>query len=438
MKRVKIIPALLAALPLALAAQVALADANSDLLDAAHAGEIERMNVALEHGADANATGEAGITALMYAAASGHPEAVQRLLDAQARVNTRVGPNGITALRIAVAAGSADAAQRLLAAGADRNDTDVNGSRLLFAAAGNGDVQLLDLFLTEGEDVNFKRKAGGYTALDAALEGQHWAAAEHLLSHGAKLAASVTGRDEALLKLLELEPVVKVGTMTLVQTVDLPSPGLFRAMLEQGARTDVTDAQGNSLLMLAAKRHHVTALAALLAAGLDVNARNGDGDTPLAFVAGKSEYELMVVGIGLALGQDRTSLMKLIFRPAQKSTESAATKRRLEAASLLLAAMADPNAADSEGDTPLLEATRSGDAELVSLLIGAGAEVDARSASGSAPLLHAAQFGLQEIARILLEADADTAVTDSQGRTPLELAEAGGFDAIVRLLKARG
>jgi ankyrin repeat protein len=286
--------------------------------------------------------------------------------------------------------------------------------------------------------VNFKRRAGGYTALDAALDGQHWAAAEHLLAHGATLAASVAGRDEALLKLLELEPVVKVGTMTLVQTVELPSPALFQAMLEQGARTDLTDAGGNSLLMLAARRHHVTALAALLAAGLDVNARNGAGETPLAIASGKSEYELMVVGIGLALSPDETSLMKLVFRPAQKSNESVATARRLEAARLLLSAMADPNMVDTGGDTALLEATRSGDAELVSLLIAAGAEVDARNTDGMAPLLHAAQFGLQEIAAILLEARADPSVTDSQGRTPLQLAEAGGHDAIARLLRARG
>jgi ankyrin repeat protein len=438
LKSVRTIPALLAVLPMLVAGRVALADVNRELLEAARAGAIEQMNAALNGGANADATGEAGITALMYAAASGHPEAVQRLLDAHARVNTLAGPNSITALRIAVAAGSTDAARRLLAAGADRNDTDANGSRLLFAAAGNGSVELLDLFLVDDEDVNFKRRAGGFTALDAALEGQHWAAAEHLLAHGATLAASVTGRDEAVAKLLELEPVVKVGTMSLVQTVDLPSPALFRAVLAQGARTDLIDANGNSLLMLAAKRHHVTALAALLAVGLDVNARNGAGDTPLAIAAGKSEYELVVVGIGLALGQDRTSLMKLIFRPAQKSTESAATARRLEAARLLLAAKADPNAANAGGDTPLMEATRSGDAELVALLIGAGARVNASNTAGSAPLLHAAQFGLQEIATILLDAHADASVTDSEGRTPLELAEAGGFENIVSMLKARG
>lgn len=436
MKSAPALRAALALLPLLLVARPAAANANEDLLAAARKGDVRAMATALEQGAEPDTATDQGVSALMFAAASGRPEAVQRLLDAHARVDARVGPNAISALRIAVAAGSADAARRLLVAGADRNDTDANGSRLLFAAAGNGSIELLELFLVPGEDVNHKRKVGGYTALDVALEGQHWAAAEYLLAHGATLTASVAGREQALQKLLELEPVVKPGTMSLVQTVELPSPTLLRAVLAQGARTDFTDAEGNTLLMLAARRHHVTALAALLGAGLDVNARNAAGHSALAIAAGKSEYELMVVGIGLALGQDQAALSKLIFRPAQKSHESAATARRLEAAKLLLAAMADPNASDAGGDTPLLQATRSGDAELVALLIAAGAKVDARNESGNAPLLFAAQFGLREITAALLEAHADPAVTDGEGRTPLQLARAGGHQAIATLLEA--
>ncbi len=224
--------------------------------------------------------------------------------------------------------------------------------------------------------------------------------------------------------------------MSLVQTVELPSPALFRAVLAQGAQTNFTDADGNTLLMLAAKRHHVTALAALLAAGLDVNARNTAGNSALAIAAGKSEYELMVVGIGLALGPDQASLSRLIFRPAQKSNESAATARRLEASQLLLAARPIRMPRTTAGDTPLLHATRSGDAELVALLIAAGAKVDARNESGNAPLLFAAQFGMREIAATLLDAHADAAVIDGEGRTPLQLARAGGHEAIVKLLEA--
>jgi ankyrin repeat protein len=100
--------------------------------------------------------------------------------------------------------------------------------------------------------------------------------------------------------------------------------------------------------------------------------------------------------------------------------------------------MADPNTADTLGDTPLLKATRSGDAELVAMLIAAGAKVDAPNDSGSTALLVAAQFGLRDVAGVLIDAHADLSVTDSQGHTPLELARAGGHEAIVRLLQEHG
>jgi ankyrin repeat protein len=309
---------------------------------------------------------------------------------------------------------------------------DANTDLLVAAATGN--IDAVDAALRLGADVNAAGEAG-LTALDAALDRQRWTAAEHLFECGALLTASVTGKERALLKLLDLEPVLHPRTRTLVKVVDLPGPKLFRAVLAQGASTTFTDERGNTLLMLAAKRHHVTALQALLAAGAEVDARNADGDTALAIASGKNEYELMVIGIGLALQPDRDALMKIVFRPAQRSDESPATARRLEAAKLLLAARADPDASDRRGDTALFEATRAGDAELVALLIAAGASVDRRNAAGNAPLLMAAQFGLSEIAAELIGARADLKVRDDAGHTPLEVARAAGHVGVVALLE---
>lgn len=460
---------LCAALPLLVVASAAMADANADLLtavnesDSRHAiealaqgadantrgaqqasalmlaaehGDIATMRALLGAGADVNAVRAGGLTPLMHAAASGEPAAVKLLLEARAPVNPRATTSGMTALRAAVATGAADSAKLLLAAGANRNEVDGSGARLLFTAAGSGSVELLELFLTRGENVNRKRAAGGFTALDVALERQHWAAAEYLLNHGATLSASVAGKNQALLKLLDTESVVQPRKPNpLVQAADLPSVALFKAMLAQGASTTFTDAKGNTLLMLAAKKHHVTALEALVAAGLDVDARNAEGDTALTIAAGRSEYELVVVGIGLALGQTREAVTRLMFRPTPKSSESVPTARRLQAARVLLDARANPNAADNSGDTPLLKATRTGDAELVALLIAAGADVNARSTTGSSPLLVAAQFGLAEIATALVRARADPAIRDGDGRSPLELATLGRHESIVRLLQ---
>jgi ankyrin repeat protein len=418
------------------------ADANalgrddvSALMLAAERGHVDVMRVLLEAGADPAATRSGGINVLMHAAASGKAEAVQILIDAnKVDVNARATRNGLTALRVAAATGSVDCARVLLAAGANTDELDTSGANLLFTAAGNGSVEMIDLLLHHGADVNHRR-GDGYTPLDAALERQRWRAAERLLARGARLEASATGKDMVLRKLLELEPVISPDSMSLVQVVELPSPELFRAVMAQQARADYVDENGNNLLMLAAQRHHVTALQALLAAGLDANARNAAGETALTLAAGRSEYELMVIGIGIALGQDREKLTKLIFRPAQPSSQSAATARRLEAARLLLAAKSDPDIADDAGDTPLIEATRSGDAELVEMLVKAGANANQRNKAGATALLLAAQFGFRDIARTLVEAKADLDVKDPEGRTPLELARAGGHQETAAVLE---
>lgn len=454
---------------LLVAAPLALADPASDLLESASSGDLALLSAALEQGAqsdsrdergttalmraaehghvpvvrallkagaDPNAERQGGITPLMHAAAGGNVEVATLLLDAGARVDARAQDNALTALRVAVATAAPDMARRLLAAGADRNEQDEDGARLLFTAAGAGSVPLLQLLLTPEEDVNHKRTIGGHTALDVALERQHWAAAQYLIEHGATLAASVTGKEGVLRKLLELQPVLQPRKAnSLVQVVDMPSRELFRAVLAQGARTSFKDDQDNTLLMLAARRHHVTAVEALLGAGVDVHARNAEGDTALTIASGKSEYELIVVGIGLALGEDRDSLMRVVFRPASRSSESPSTARRLQVAQLLLAAQADANSADTGGNTPLLEATRTGDAELVTMLLAAGARVNERNLAGNAPMLHAAQFGLHEIATELLMARADLSLRDSEGRAPLDLARAGGHHKLVELLE---
>ena len=454
---------------LLIAAPLALADSTADLMDAASRGDVARLSAALEQGAesdardergttplmvaaehahvevvrallaagaDANAEREGGITPLMHAAASGNAGIARLLLEAGARVDARAADNGLTALRVAVATASPDMVRELLGAGADRDQQDEDGARLLFTAAGTGSVPMLQLLLTPGEDVNHKRGNGGHTALDIALERQHWAAAQYLVEHGATLAASVTGKEGVLRKLLDLQPVLQPRKAnSLVQVVEMPSAALFRAVLAQGASTSFKDDEGNTLLMLAAKRHHVTAVEALLGAGADVHARNAEGDTALAIASGKSEYELIVVGIGLALGEDRDSLMRVVFRPASPSSESPSTARRLQVARLLLAARADANSADTGGNTPLMEATRTGDAELVTMLLAAGANVNERNRAGNAPMLHAAQFGLHEIASELLMARADLSVRDSEGRVPLDLARAGGHHKLVELLE---
>jgi hypothetical protein len=95
---------------------------------------------------------------------------------------------------------------------------------------------------------------------------------------------------------------------------------------------------------------------------------------------------------------------------------------------VLVAAGADPNARNQRGETPLFGRDT---AEAVSALIEAGADLTARDEAGRTALF--AQ-GDPEIAGVLIHAGADLHVTDREGQAPLETAQSE--DVALMLLDA--
>ncbi len=94
------------------------------------------------------------------------------------------------------------------------------------------------------------------------------------------------------------------------------------------------------------------------------------------------------------------------------------------AALALIAAGADPNAADDRpvighGAMSLHFAAGVGDVELVRALVAAGAAVDARSLAGHTPLWWACNNGRTAAARELLAAGADPNIRCTEGYSPL-------------------
>lgn len=72
--------------------------------------------------------------------------------------------------------------------------------------------------------------------------------------------------------------------------------------VDAGAPADLTDAQGNTLLMLAAYHGHPALVSGLAARGADVDRVNDRGQTPLAGAVFKAEDE--VVRVLLTAGAD--------------------------------------------------------------------------------------------------------------------------------------
>ncbi|HEX2752833.1 MAG TPA: ankyrin repeat domain-containing protein [Alphaproteobacteria bacterium] len=150
----------------------------------------------------------------------------------------------------------------------------------------------------------------------------------------------------------------------------------------------------------AAATGDVAAMAALLERGVDINTRNGNGETALRIAALNNDVP---------------------------------TTR------LLLDKGADPNMADNAGRTPLSRAAGEGFNVLLKLLLAApGIDVDAQKIDGDTALRLAVVHNHLESTRLLLEAGANPNIQNSEGNTPLIRAVAQGYTEITKILLEHG
>lgn len=182
-----------------------------------------------------------------------------------------------------------------------------------------------------------------------------------------------------------------------------------------------------TLLFRACSQGDINQVKHLLDQGVNVNARQEDGETPLMFAA--VEGKLDVVELLLDRGADINALSinneTALVRSVGMSHESAA---------LLL-----QRGADIEKGNPLAHAAGIGDVRMIQLLLEKGANVNAATSEGHSPLTAAVSREVSpDIIRLLLKAGADVNHRTKRGETALTIAEQNGDDAMVSLLKRPG
>lgn len=99
---------------------------------------------------------------------------------------------------------------------------------------------------------------------------------------------------------------------------------------------------------------------------------------------------------------------------------------------------ADINAVIANATTPLMKASHHGDDRIVRLLIAAGAEVNARNADGNNALWLACVGNHLDTIDMLIEAGIDIDNRNDNGATALMYAASSGKAAVVERLLARG
>jgi|GEM_PF-2922045 len=248
------------------------------MLEAAQSGNAESVSAVLKGGGDANARQikagpEQGMTALMYAARSGHLGVVKPLIEARASVNAQAA-DGRTALMYAAMGEEPAIVRVLIEAGANVDARDDQGVTSLMLAAGRGSPDALQTILRQGANLESRNKWGDTALLYAARTGA-LDKVKALLDAGASVDAANQSGQSALW--LAFEP-------------DAVSLDLVAMLIERGARVNQADSvNGVTPLMRAAWRGSAEGVRMLLEKGATKDARDRDNLSAREWAANRGD-----------------------------------------------------------------------------------------------------------------------------------------------------
>lgn len=194
---------------------------------------------------------------------------------------------------------------------------------------------------------------------------------------------------------------------------------LVKALLDAGARMDVTDSRGYSLLHVAsAGGGGAPVLELLKEKGLDVMTVEKDGDSALfhAARANKADIVEWLVRAGVDVNR-ATDKGKTALHAALEHW------RGEEATKALIRAGADVNAVCQEYGAPLFMAAGIIYPEAVKPLLESGADVNLPGRGGQTPLMRAVQNSYVPVVALLLDAGADISLKDEKGKAAWDLTE---------------
>jgi uncharacterized protein len=334
---------------------IGLASGETPLMTAARAGSVGAVRALVKGGAHLEAAESfRGQTALMWAFAENHLDVAKTLVEAGANVSAR-SASGFTPLMFVAREGHVDAARLLLSKGADINAAAEDGNTPLVTAAVRGHSDFVMFLLDQGADPNLA--APGYTAL-------HWAAGkwESIFTWDYP---NVTGELSRLIgvqdKKFELiKALLAKGADVNARTTRQPprfgysvfgsAPGgrlvgvtpfflatvvgdieVMKLLLAAGADPKIPSDDGTTALMVAAgltrlesesrqpEANFLEATKMCISLGLDVNAKNEPGLTPMhaAAIAGFDTVVQYLFDHGAAINvKTRSGLTPLAY--AQK------------------------------------------------------------------------------------------------------------------------
>ncbi len=390
-------------------------------------------------------------TALIYAARADCIECVTALLDAGADINAG-GRDGATAIGQATMKNDLALVRLLAARGANTRKPD-----LLFSSLMHPDNVLLRYYLEQGTppDGIVPGTTLYYSKMTPLLVAVHQKRADAvrlLLDFNANpeprdplngYSALRFARREGL---ADIEAMLRAagakddgeGEERLLQALRAHDLAALRAALEAGADANARDTTGDPLICVAAERGETEIVGALLEHKAHIAARNSYQATPLylAISFRHPDTAAFLINAGAPIEDEKYNPLHIAVHSKDVETarllldrganihfandaavRTAAKAADLEMVRFLLERGADPRGTSDSQENSLHEAAYRGSPELLELLLSRGIDVNAQQYTGKTALMIAASVGNEEGVKSLLAKGANPAIRDEEGKT---------------------
>lgn len=323
---------------------------------------------------------------------TGDSAATAAMLDADPKLLTELLPNGRTPLHTAAYGGKLNIVQLLIARGADVNSATPTGSTPLHGAALYGHEAVVRLLVEKGAKVDVANRAG-YTPLTNSAGSANLSLMKFLIDAGGKInppsdsvippISSAINRSwmEGIEYLLgqgakanatvsDHGDLVMATVLNAMWKVDGSerAPEILQLLFKHGADPNYAPPSGFTAVMSAARANDTALLNVLLDAGCNPNAVSLVGATAFGSAVSANCLEAAQFLV-------RKNAYKLAVNNESGRTtlHDAVTLGTVPMAELVLAVTPDPNQPDSLGFTPLDLALRYGHRQIADLLKAKGA-----------------------------------------------------------------
>lgn len=246
-------------------------------------GHTKMMNLLIENGADVNSKNMYERGPMVFAIAGGHKEAVSILMEAGMYVST-LDDIQRTPLHWAAYYGNAYAAKALIENGALVNVVDNHARTPLFIASWGDHLEVVKLLLDNGANVD-ARYLGAASPLTTAAAANNSEVSKYLVQHNANI-----------------DLVCNMQVTPIYLFVRNNNPEMVDYLLQKGARVNYRDLAGRSPLYLAVKKGYVDIATKLMNYGADtkiLDDSNGNNLLHVAAANGRDEIARLLIDRGV-------------------------------------------------------------------------------------------------------------------------------------------